>query len=120
MAATSVRSKAVDETLRYDPQVPAWRRVTSRPTTLVGLDSPAGANLFLWLGAANRSATVFREAETFDLHREDAPGALSFGNGIHYCPGAPLAKLEASMALRALIRRFPELRLVSAKRDPLW
>lgn len=104
---------AVDETLRHDPSVPAWRRVTTRPVTLGGVDLPAGAKLFLWLAASGRDDSVFRNPDTFDLRRTDASKTLAFGKGIHYCLGAALGRLEARLALEALTRRFPRLRLVT-------
>jgi len=106
---------AVDETLRYDPSVPVWRRVTTRPITLGGVDVPAGAKLFLWLAASGRDASVFPEPETFDLRRANASKTLAFGQGIHYCLGAALGKLEARLALEALTHRFPRLRLVEGQ-----
>jgi cytochrome P450 len=106
---------AVDETLRYDPSVSVWRRVTTRPVTLGGVDVPAGAKLFLWLAASGRDAAVFPEPETFDLRRADASKTLAFGKGIHYCLGAALGKLEAQLALEALTHRFPRLRLVEGQ-----
>ena len=106
---------AVDETLRYDPSVPVWRRVTKRPVTLGGVDVPAGAKLFLWLAASGRDASVFPEPETFDLRRVNASKTLAFGKGIHYCLGAALGKLEAQLALEALTHRFPRLRLVEGQ-----
>jgi cytochrome P450 len=107
---------AVDETLRHDPSVPAWRRVTTRPVTLGGVDLPAGARLFLWLAASGRDPSVFRDPDAFDLHRADASRTLAFGKGIHYCIGAALGKLEARLALEALTRRFPRLRLVTPQK----
>jgi cytochrome P450 len=79
---------AVEETLRYDPSVPVWRRVTTRPVTLAGVKLPAGAKLFLWLAAAGRDATAFSEPDAFDLHRPDSGRHLAFGKGLHYCLGA--------------------------------
>jgi len=70
---------AVDETLRYDPSVPVWRRVTKRPVTLGGVDVPEGAKLFLWLAAAGRDASIFPEPERFDLRRVDASKTLALG-----------------------------------------
>jgi len=106
---------AVHETLRYDPSVPVWRRVTKRPVTLGGVDLPAGAKLFLWLAASGRDASVFPEPETFDPRRANATKTLAFGRGIHYCLGAALGRLEAEIALEALTRRFPRLRLVDGR-----
>lgn len=106
---------AVLETLRYDPSVPVWRRVTKRPVTLGGVHLPEGAKLFLWLAASGRDASVFPEPEKFDLERTNATKTLAFGKGIHYCLGAALGKLEAEIALEGLTRRFPRLRLVDGQ-----
>jgi cytochrome P450 len=102
---------AVDETLRYDPSVPVWRRVTTRPVTLAGVDLPAGARLFLWLAAAGRDEEAFDRPAEFDMGRTDADHHLAFGKGLHYCLGANLGKLEAQIAVAELARRFPALRL---------
>lgn len=106
---------AVLETLRHDPSVPVWRRVTKRPVTLGGVDLPEGAKLFLWLAASGRDASVFPEPDKFDVQRTNATKTLAFGKGIHYCLGAALGKLEAQIALEILMRRFPRLRLVEGQ-----
>lgn len=106
---------AIDETLRYDPPVTAWRRLTKRPVTLGGVDLPEGAKLFLWLAASGRDASVFPAPESFNLNRSDTSKSLAFGLGIHYCLGAALGKLEAHLALEALTSRFPGLRLVGGQ-----
>ena len=102
---------AIDETLRYDPSVPVWRRVTTRPVTLAGVDLPAGARLFLWLAAAGRDTEAFDRPGDFDMSRTDAAHHLAFGKGLHYCLGANLGKLEAQIAVTELARRYPTLRL---------
>ena len=107
---------AVDETLRYDPSVPVWRRVTTRPVTLAGVDLPAGARLFLWLAAAGRDEEAFDRPGEFDMSRTDAAHHLAFGKGLHYCLGANLGKLEAQIAITELTRRYPALRLVPDQR----
>jgi cytochrome P450 len=104
---------AIEEALRYDPSVPVWRRVTTRATTLGGVELPAGAKLYLWLAAAGRDPEVFDDPDSFDLERPNASKHLAFGKGIHYCLGAALGKLEAQLALEELVRRFPGLRLVA-------
>ena len=106
----------MEETLRYDPSVPVWRRVTTRPVTLGGVPLPAGARLFLWLAAAGRDAAAFGQPDDFDLRRPDAPRHLAFGLGLHYCLGANLGKLETQIALAALARRYPRLRLAPDQR----
>src|SRR5690242_21761652 len=103
---------AVEESLRYDPSVPVWRRVTTRPVTLAGVDLPAGSKLFLWLAAAGRDSEAFDRPAVFDLHRTGADRHLAFGKGLHYCLGANLGKLEAQIAITELARRYPALRLV--------
>ncbi len=102
---------AVEETLRYDPSVPVWRRITTRPVTLAGVDLPEGARLFLWLAAAGRDGAAFDKPDEFDVHRPDAERHLAFGKGLHYCLGANLGKLEAQIAVAELARRYPRLRL---------
>jgi cytochrome P450 len=106
---------AVEETLRYDASVQVWRRVTTRPVTLGGVDLPEGAKLFLWLAAAGRDPAVFAEPDVFDVRRENAKRHIAFGKGIHFCIGAALGKLEAQIALEALTSRFPGLRLVEGQ-----
>jgi cytochrome P450 len=115
-ANTQLIPSAVNETLRYDPSVPAWRRVTRRPVRLGGVDLPQGAKLFLWLAASGRDASVFPEPEIFDLQRANSTKTLALGKGIHYCLGAALGKLETQIALEKLTRRFPRLRLVEGQK----
>ena len=107
---------AVEESLRYDPSVPVWRRVTTRPVTLAGVDLPAGSKLFLWLAAAGRDEEAFDRPAVFDMHRTGADRHLAFGKGLHYCLGANLGKLEAQIAIAELARRYPALRLVPGQR----
>jgi cytochrome P450 len=109
---------AVDETLRFDTSVPVWRRITTRPVTLGGVDLPEGAKLFLWLASTGRDGDVFPDPDRFDPARENAHHHLAFGKGIHYCAGASLGKLEARLALAGLMDRWPELRLVEDQTIP--
>ena len=112
VAEPSLIARAVDEILRYDPSVPVWRRVTTRPVMLGGVDLPEGAKLFLWLAAAGRDPDVFPEPERFDPERPNARRTLAFGRGIHFCIGSALGRMEATLALEELTRRFPALTLL--------
>jgi cytochrome P450 len=103
---------AVEEVLRYDSSVPIWRRLTTRPTTLAGVDLPAGSKLLLWLAAAGRDPDVFPEPDLFDIRRPNVRHHLAFGKGIHYCIGANLSRLELKVVLEELTVRYPSLRLV--------
>ena len=104
----------VEETLRHDTSVPFWRRRTKRATSLGGVDIPEGATLFLWLAATGRDPAVFDEPDRFDPARPNARRHLAFGKGIHFCIGSALGRLEATLALEELMRRWPQLRLVDS------
>ncbi|MCQ3975089.1 MAG: cytochrome P450 [Anaerolineae bacterium] len=110
-ATPSLIPEAVEEVLRYCPSIFAWRRLVKKPTTLAGVDLPEGAQLLLVLGSANRDEVCFHAGETFDIHRENAKHHLTFGHGVKYCLGAPLARLEGRVVLEELTRRLPSLRL---------
>lgn len=110
--------RAVDEIMRYCPSIFAWRRITTEPVTLGGVDLPADAPLILVIGSANRDEACFVNAETFDMMREDTKEMMTFGHGVKYCLGAPLAKLEAQIVLEELTQRFPSLRLAEGEAIP--
>ncbi|MGQ4615833.1 cytochrome P450 [Nocardia sp. R7R-8] len=100
---------AVEETLRFDSSVIAWRRVTTRATTIGGVAVPAGAKLMVSLGAANHDPAMFPDPETFDIRRSNARLQLSFGKGTHFCLGQHLGRVEARTVIRLLSERFPDL-----------
>lgn len=102
---------AIEEVLRLDSSVVAWRRRTSKPVTLAGVDLPANANVLLLLGSANRDPAKFSNPDTFDIHRPNAHHHLSLGHGPHFCLGGPRARLEARIALEEVSARLPGLRL---------
>jgi cytochrome P450 len=111
---------AVEELLRFDSPVQIVARVVVDPVELAGVTVPEGSRVVAYLGAGNRDPQRFDDPETLRLDREgNAP--LSFGGGIHYCLGAPLARMEAQVALPALLRRYPGLALADAptRRDSL-
>ncbi|MEV4709059.1 cytochrome P450 [Actinoplanes sp. NPDC049316] len=99
---------AVEELLRYDSPVQLLSRVAWDDVDIAGVGISGGERIVAYLGAGNRDPQRFQDPDRLDLTRPDnAP--LSFGGGIHYCLGAPLARLEAQIALPALADRFPEL-----------
>ena len=103
---------AIEESLRYDPPVLGLFRSTTRDASVAGQIIPASSKVYLYYAAANRDATVFPEPDRFDLRRTRPRRHLGFGLGIHMCLGAPMARMEAELVLRALLARFPELRLL--------
>jgi cytochrome P450 len=101
---------AIEETLRYRSPVQMMFRTVAHDTVLGGKSLRAGQPVIAWIGSANRDETVYPHAEEFQLDR--TPNRhLAFGYGIHFCLGAPLARLEARIALATLIERFPDLRV---------
>ncbi|PTL76574.1 cytochrome P450 [Vitiosangium sp. GDMCC 1.1324] len=102
---------ALEESMRYDSPVVGMMRTTNGPVQLGGTELPAGARLFLLFASANRDESVFEGGERFDLHRASAVRHLGLGHGIHYCVGAPVARLEAQVLLELMVQRLPELRL---------
>ena len=114
----SVEATAVDELLRYDSPVQISRRITLEPIQIAGHDVAAGTFVLTSLGSANRDAAVFGPtADQLDLRRADAARHLAFGSGTHHCLGASLARMEGTIAITRLIRRFPELQAIGT---PAW
>ncbi|MFE6775107.1 cytochrome P450 [Streptomyces sp. NPDC057702] len=113
-AAVSLRadpgllSPTIDEVLRFLPPFPELGRRTTREVELSGAIIPADTIVTAHLGAANRDRARFVDAESFDPARGSNPH-LTFGHGIHFCFGAPLARMEARIALRMLFDRFPDI-----------
>jgi cytochrome P450 len=109
---------AVDELMRFAAPVPhATFRVTAEAVVLDGVEIPAREQVMVCLGSANRDPDQFTTPDALDLTRADGPN-LAFGHGIHFCLGAPLARLEGRVAFDTLLRRHPELRL-AVDRDAL-
>jgi len=100
-----------DEALRCDPSVYGMWRVATRDTELLGQTVRADQKLFLVYLAANRDERHYADATSFSLDRGRVAPNLAFGRGIHHCIGAPLARLEARVALETLAQRLPNLRL---------
>ena len=102
---------AVEESLRFDPPVLGLYRTTTRDVELEGGTIPKDAKVLMHYAAANRDPRAFASPDEFSLDRE-RNRHLGFGLGVHFCLGAPLARLEARVALRTLLRRCPDLRLL--------
>jgi cytochrome P450 len=95
----------IEETLRYEPPFRGHYRHVRNGTTLAGVDLPADSHLLLLWGAANRDPAHFERPGEFLLDRAEAKGHISFGKGAHFCVGASLARLEATIVLRLLLDR---------------
>jgi cytochrome P450 len=98
----------VDEAVRHEPPAQAVLRLASEDVELGGVKLPRGSRLMLLMGSANRDAAYVPDPDRFDLDRP-GPQTLPFGHGIHFCLGAQLARLEARLALEALLARFTQL-----------
>ncbi|MGW3337463.1 cytochrome P450 [Streptomyces sp. NPDC001009] len=103
---------AVEELLRYDTPLQLFERWVLDDIELAGTTIPRGAELALLFGSANHDVTVFDDPTSLDLSRGDNPH-ISFSAGIHYCIGAPLARLELGASMKALLRRAPTLTLAA-------
>jgi cytochrome P450 len=109
--------RAVEEVLRFEvPSEGAFLRVTVEDVELPSGTIAAGRAVQVSLPSANRDPSRFQDPEAFDIHRDPNPH-LTFGVGAHFCPGAPLARLELRIALGTLITRFPDLGLAMAVED---
>ncbi len=103
---------AIEEMLRFDPPVQMTVRTITEATEIGGTRVEPSSMLFVLIAAANRDPAQFPNPETFDIAR-DPNQHLSFGEGIHFCLGAPLARLEGAIAIEAMLKCFPRLRLAN-------
>ncbi len=117
-ADPDLAAAAVEETLRYDPPVQLTGRVARHGLRIGAIEPPDGAVLLLLLAATGRDPAVFADPDLFDIHRRSRNQGgrehLAFAAGPHFCLGAPLARLEATIALRAIARRVVSPRLDEA------
>jgi cytochrome P450 len=110
---------AVEEVLRFEPPVDSTARIASRDMEVGGCPIHSHQSIIVSLRGANRDPAVFEEPHRFDITRKRSPH-VSFGGGAHICIGAPLARLEAQVALPRLFDRFPHLRLADPDAAPAW
>jgi cytochrome P450 len=105
----SLIPQLIEESLRYHSPVQALFRQTTQSVEIAGTTIPARATVMPLLASANRDARKFPDPERFDLTR-NADGHVALGHGVHFCLGAPLARLEAKIALEALLQHLPPTR----------
>ncbi len=115
----SMLPRAIEEMLRYDGPVQSTVRFTKEPVQLGGTEIPAGAFAMMIVAAADRDPAQFKNPEKFDITR-DPNEHVAFGEGIHFCIGAPLARMEARIAFEAMLERFPQLRLKDPAIKPTY
>jgi cytochrome P450 len=112
-------NSVVEEVLRYEPPVDMTGRIASAETEVGGCPLHVGQSLNVSLRGANRDPEVFEDPHRFDISRKHKPH-VAFGGGAHICIGAPLARLEAQVALVKLFERFPDLKLKDPDATPQW
>jgi cytochrome P450 len=108
----------VEEVLRFESPVKGDFRLARVPTTVGGVDIPAGTTVMVVSGAANRDPRRFERADTFEPDRPNARQHLAFGHGIHTCPGAPLARAEARVSLERILDRMADITIAEAEHGP--
>lgn len=102
--------QALEEVLRYRSPVQSIYRVAKKDTDINGVTVPAGSIMVPWIGSANRDESVFTDADRFDIYRKENRH-IAFGEGIHYCLGAPLARLESRVALETLLKKYDSIKV---------
>jgi pimeloyl-[acyl-carrier protein] synthase len=112
----SVERSAIEELLRFDGPIQMMERIALEDVDVAGTRIPAGSIVILLAAAANRDPAVFTDPDRLDLQRAPNPH-VGFGGGIHFCIGAALARVEARIAIPALLRRYPGLRLATERPD---
>lgn len=109
LASPDLWPNAVDEMLRFDSPVQFSARYSNAEVEIAGESFPAGTTVYMLIGSANRDEAVFADADTFDIERTNANRHVAFSSGIHFCPGAALARIEGQIGLQALFETFPDL-----------
>ena len=109
-ASYSLIPSVIEETLRYRSPVQAVFRITNRGAKVANQLIEPGQGVVIWLGSANHDEKVFPEPDRFDISRSPhGHSHVGFGNGIHFCLGAPLARLEGKIALKVILERLKDL-----------
>jgi cytochrome P450 len=107
----SLIGSAIEETLRYRSPVQAVNRIVTKDVKLGGQQIQSGQRIIAWIGSANHDESIFPDPERFDISRNGRQPNLGFGHGIHFCLGAPLARLEGQVVLRIILQRLQGLTL---------
>ncbi len=115
-AEPDLATTAIDELLRFDTPLALFERWVLEDIDVAGVRLPRGSEVALQFASANRDPSVFADPDRLDLARDPNPH-VSFGAGIHYCLGAPLARMELRLAFATMLRRRPDIALVEA---PTW
>jgi cytochrome P450 len=111
---------ALEELIRFDAPLQLFERTATADVEVSGQLIRAGERIACLMGSANRDAEVFTDADALDVGRDPNPH-VGFGMGLHFCLGAPLARLELQISIRTLLDRYPTLQLVGeSPRRPTW
>ncbi|WP_066703372.1 cytochrome P450/oxidoreductase [Curvibacter delicatus] len=106
---------AVEECIRYNGSVAAWRRLATKDTRIGDIDISAGSRLLIVMSSANHDGRHFEDPDLFDIRRDNSSEHLTFGYGSHQCMGKNLARLELQIFLEELTKRLPHMRLSPQK-----
>jgi cytochrome P450/ferredoxin-NADP reductase len=107
----SLIPNAVDECLRHNGSVAAWRRLATKDVRIEDVDIPAGSKLLIVMSSANHDERHFSDADLFDIRRDNASDHLTFGYGSHQCMGKNLARMEMQIFLQEFTKRIPHMKL---------
>jgi hypothetical protein len=118
-AEPSLINGTIEEVLRYESPVDITGRIAPREMEVGGCPVHQSQSMFFSLRGANRDPESFPNPHAFDITRKDAPH-VAFGGGLHLCIGAPLARLEAQVAIPAFFARYPNVRLADPLAKPEW
>jgi cytochrome P450 len=108
----------VEECLRFESPVKGDFRLSRVPSTVGGVEIPAGTTVMVLNGAANRDPSKFDDPAEFRVERADARQHIAFGHGVHTCPGAPLARAEGRITIERFLDRMHDIRIDAAEHGP--